>query len=257
MINKIILDKISESLSAKLEDFKNLTIMEDELNIDKYIKQEVIKIIMADLLEINTSLSSSNITIKALLTKEQYFCDTNVRNNESDISKFCDLVLVYQEAGVNKDAEIEIKKTKSNFIPGSSIKQIKPEKAILFFKYHNSEVELEVGYYFQTVCERIPFPDRSPRPTISYNYLKETNEAIRKNVLSLKIVKDRNKTIFQDNWMDQLVLNWMDDVTATKLKRNWFFIIIRKFCLKAINYYEKLSEEDKKAFKENLKKEKS
>jgi len=252
MINKIILDKISESLSRRLDEFKNLKLMEDELNIDKYIKKQTIKILKNDFDELNIFLNDYNIKLKKLLTKDQYFNKRNKRYEEENISKFCDLVLVYKENGFNKEDELEIKKTNKNIIPGSSIKQIKADKALLFFKYTKGNVELQVGYYFQSVEERIPFPDRSPRPNVSFNSLKETNKELMDSETSLEDVKSRTEDIFKDNWMEQLVSNWMDDVKSKFIKKSWFFITIRMFALRFINYYENLSEIERKKLKEEL-----
>lgn len=254
MIHKKILNKISDSLSKKLDQFKDIKLMEDELNIDKYLKIKIIEILREDFNDINENLRDDNIKLERLLTKEEYYHPDNKRYNEDEISNFCDLVLVYQEDGIFIDNELEIKKTNSNKIPGSSINQIKPEKALLFFRYKKDEVELQVGYYYQSIDERIPFPDRSPRPIISYDAMKHTNKLLSENEVSLKQLKNRTKNIFADNWIDQLVSNWMDDVKSVKLKRSWFFSAIRQFCLKSIIEYEKLSDKEKKEFKKNLKK---
>ena len=205
MIDKKILDKISELLKKESIKFLNLKLMEDELNIDVHIKKMTIKIIKSHLKEINEYLCQYDMEIVKLLTKEQYYRKSNKRHNEDNISKFCDLVMVYKEKGIFKEDELELKKTNNNVIPGSSINQIKPDKALLFFKYSKKKVDIESGYYFQTVEERIPFPDRSPRPSVSFKSLEATNKELKEGNYTLEEVKKRNVNVFSENWIDQIV----------------------------------------------------
>lgn len=254
MINREIQIEILNFLDKEIESFRDLKLQEDELNIDKYLKENIQRIIKSNLKNINENLSDNKLKIKSVLTKEEYFSTKRVRVNEKEISKFCDLVLVYERDGIQREDELEIKKTNSNKIPGSSIKQIKPEKTVIFLKYSKNKIDLEIGYYFQLVEEEIPFPDRSPRPTISFNALKDSNERLTKKETTMEELIESSKSVFDDNWIEQLVNNWMTLIKNKSFRKTWFHKAIAIFVLKLWSYFDTISPEDKKELKEYLKK---
>lgn len=252
MIDKNIQNIIKKSLINNIEAFKEVKLTEDELNIDKYLKKLIQKTIKKDLSVINLSLKQYNIEIKKILTKSQYF--NSIVKNKKNISKYCDLVLIYVQNGIKKEYELEIKKTNKNKIPGSSIQQISPEKTVIFFKYFKDTVEIEIGYYFQLVEDHIPFPDRSPRPLISFNALKESNQKLDNGLITTDELIESSQSIFEDNWIDNMSSSWIDNFKNRIKKNSWFHIAMKKFTLKMLNYYNTLNEKEKEEYLEYLKK---
>lgn len=70
---------------------------------------------------------------------------------------------------------IELKFTKNDSIPGSSVQQISAEEWIIFIKHSDNSIEITTGVYFHAINAKMQFPDRSPRPQVSFKELAEWN----------------------------------------------------------------------------------
>ena len=94
------------------------------------------------------------------------------------------------------------------------------------------------------------FPDRSPRPQVSYNILKNWNNEYRNfhnGVLSFEEdEKENDKMQVIDDWQMLLSNRWMETLKTRKKVNGepWFNNNIRKFSLLLLEYYDSLSEEE-------------
>lgn len=85
---------------------------------------------------------------------------------------------------------IELKSTKQDSIPGSSIQQILPDEWVIFIKHTAKDVDVVTGKYRHSINSKMQFPDRSPRPQVSFKKLKNWNDNFRnfeKNVLTYSL----------------------------------------------------------------------
>ena len=104
------------------------------------------------------------------------------------------------------------------------------------------------------------FPDRSPRPQVSFKAMSTWNKDKRivcSNVLCYeKDDDDNNKRALISDWQDVLSQQWIDVLfNSTSIKSNepWFNNTMRKFILSFLTRYENLSNAEKIDFKERVK----
>jgi hypothetical protein len=71
---------------------------------------------------------------------------------------------------------IELKSTKNDSIPGSSIQQIVPEEWVIFIKHSGKSISISTGQYIHAINSKIQFPDRSPRPQVSFKAMSTWNK---------------------------------------------------------------------------------
>ena len=154
---------------------------------------------------------------------------------------------------------VELKTTKDNNIPGSSVQQISPFEWIIFVKRDTEKVLVTTGFYINSITEKIPFPDRSPRPQIGFKTLLDWNKKYRKienEVLTIENITaiNEDKIKLLTDWQDYLASEWLDIIKSQESKNNekWFNNALRKFALKFLEYTENLGERERKTLKENL-----
>ena len=51
------------------------------------------------------------------------------------------------------------------------MQQINPYEWVIFIK-QGKPIEITTGFYLNSITEKVQFPDRSPRPQVSFNTLK-------------------------------------------------------------------------------------
>lgn len=156
---------------------------------------------------------------------------------------------------------VELKSTKKNEIPGSSVQQINPYEWVIFIKQGNP-IEIATGLYLNSITEKMQFPDRSPRPQVAFNTLKNWNKEnfIRENnSLIFKVTQSEwdNKNKLIVNWKLVLVEQWLkiilDENLALNNRSPWFNEALIMYADKLLAYYEILSENDKEKFRDKLK----
>lgn len=154
---------------------------------------------------------------------------------------------------------VELKSTKDNNIPGSSVQQVSPFEWVIFVKRDSEKVLVTTGFYINSITEKLPFPDRSPRPQIGFKTLLDWNKKYRKveNDLltiesSVEINNDKIKLL--TDWQDYLASEWLEIIKSEESRNNekWFNNAIRKFALKFLEYSEKLTKSEKEKLKNNL-----
>ena len=130
---------------------------------------------------------------------------------------------------------IELKSTKNNKIPGSSVQQVSPYEWVIFIKHSAKEINTVCGLYVNSITKRLPFPDRSPRPEIGHNTLKKWNKKNRKVensrlVYTIDTNEDNSKKAILEDWEQVLCNEWLETIdTPKREKEKWFNNTIRLF----------------------------
>lgn len=156
---------------------------------------------------------------------------------------------------------IELKTTKGSSIPGSSVQQVIPNEWVIFIKHNNKgKYEIITGQYVHAVNTRMQFPDRSPRPQISFNELKnwnKKNRVISDQRLLYKYDQDQQlKLDLLHSWQDALAQRWVDILFSTTIsyqnRETWFNNNLRKFILLFLDKYDVLTDLEKTTFKDQV-----
>lgn len=256
-----------------LEILKDVVFHSDEANTDKDLKIAV-KNYMNSHPQINVESSGIFLldidgnSIKSSMKDIMGFSINNVFLPEELTDKHKKLIrqsktsvytnpdLYIEVLGANRTTQyisLELKSTKQDKIPGSSAQQANPYEWTLFVKHGANDIELISGLYANTVTGKLPFPDRSPRPQVSFSQLKDWNNSYRKYDASgfrLTInTKDLDeKALVISNWERSLVKDWMEYIKSDKKPNKWFDHTQRIFVTDLISYYDSLSDIEKKAF---------
>lgn len=267
-------------LNKHHKDLSKLTFHLDEANTDKSLKEFVKKIILKKLtiipeeyLNYKLSITFQNKTNQLILFsdfKNVFIQNVYLQNeitqeikNKIKLTKTSiwtnpDLLLEINYNSIIYLIPIELKSTKTNNIPGSSIQQINPNNWVIFIKHSTEKIEVITGQYINTINKKIPFPDRSPRPQISFNELQawnQKNRIISNSLISYNIDNENKEKqdILQD-WQKVLASNWINIIfnNQTKKTESWFNNNLRKFVLLFLEKYELLSNEEKEKFKNEL-----
>ena len=154
---------------------------------------------------------------------------------------------------------VELKSTKDNNIPGSSVKQVSPFEWVIFVKRESEKVLVTTGFYINSITEKLPFPDRSPRPQIGFKTLLDWNKKYRKvenEILTIENITEINndKIKLLTDWQDFLATEWSEIIKSEENRNSekWFNNAIRKFALKFLDYTNTLTDIDKEKLKDNL-----
>lgn len=172
-----------------------------------------------------------------------------------------DILVELSNGQETKFFSVELKSTKKNEIPGSSVQQINPYEWVIFIKQGNP-IEIATGLYLNSITEKMQFPDRSPRPQVAFNTLKNWNKEnfiLDNGSLIFKVTQSEwdNKNKLIDNWKLVLVEQWLKIILDKNLvltnRSPWFNEALIMYADKLLAYYETLSEIDKKNFRNKLK----
>lgn len=91
---------------------------------------------------------------------------------------------------------IELKTTKKDSIPGSSVQQVTPDEWVIFVKFSKNDVEVTTGQYINAINSSMQFPDRSPRPQVAFSEICNWNTSNRLNVDGvLQFKEDENSLL--------------------------------------------------------------
>ena len=171
---------------------------------------------------------------------------------------------IFIELSNGKETEffsVELKSTKKNEIPGSSVQQINHYEWVIFIK-QGKPIEITTGLYLNSITEKVQFPDRSPRPQVAFNTLKNWNKnnfISENNSLIFKITQSEwdNKNQLIRNWKITLVEQWLKvvlDENLTLTSRSpWFNETLIMYTDKLLAHYEQLSKIDKEKLRDKLK----
>jgi hypothetical protein len=180
-----------------------------------------------------------DVLIPEELTQEQ---KNKISETKTSIYTNPDLYLMITNGKEFWSESVELKSTKVNQIPGSSIQQVSPYEWVIFVKRSETNTEVTIGHYINCITDKLPFPDRSPRPLIGYVPLKEWNNENRfiiENVFNLKINTKEHieKLKILEDWQDYLASKWIEIINknSTKNSEAWFNNAIRKYTLKVLD----------------------
>lgn len=202
----------------------------------------------------------ANVYLPEQLTDSMKSMIKDSKNNTVYTSP--DLYIELSFNGSSYFTEIELKSTKANRIPGSSVQQINPHGWVVFIRQNpKSPLQITTGLYVNSITETMQFPDRSPRPQVAFDTLRTWNNN------NLVLAHD-GYTLFYDeseiaakellisNWKQSLVSEWLtiifDKNLTLKPRTPWFTEAITMFSNQLIENYECLSELEKQEFRRNI-----
>ena len=183
----------------------------------------------------------------------------NILKKENAVFTEPDMCLVILQNGKPEYVTIELKSTKNDSIPGSSVQQITPEEWVIFIKHTSNTVEVTTGQYFYAINSKMQFPDRSPRPQVSFSELRKWNSRCRKvegKSLAYKSIGDEpEKHELLTDWQGVLAKRWTE-IVFNRSHHNgepWFNNNLRKFVLQFLEQYDAMSDKEKEEYRASLK----
>ena len=274
---RIYMYKLEEDLTKHKDDLIEVSFQSDEANTDRPLKEYLKKHIEESFPSIpgNTEIASlcfegttftdiqaiKRIRINRVLLPEDISVELKgtIKASKSSVYTNPDL---YLELILDDECfyeSIELKSTKNDSIPGSSVQQIVPEEWVVFIKHSEKNISISTGQYIHAINSKIQFPDRSPRPQVSFKAIStwnKDNRILNSNTLCyVKDDDDKNKRELISDWQNVLSQRWIDilfNATSTKAKEPWFNNNMRKFILSFLTKYESLSDDKKKEFKDRV-----
>ncbi len=274
--------KLETLLLDKKDRFKEISFQSDEANTDRPLKEFIKDIILSEckdianihlILSFENESNSSKISISSekcynYSINKVYLPDelTEKIKNYLSTNKNC----VYREPDICLEIidntsknifyeTIELKSTKTDSIPGSSVQQIKPHEWTIFIKHtNNNKIDISTGQYIYSLNSKMQFPDRSPRPQVSFSEIKNWNQQHRiiKNneIYYLKDSEEVLKYELVSDWQQYLINRWIKLLFNEENPSNaWFNNCLRKFIVQFLDKYDTLSEEEKNNFKKKNK----
>lgn len=273
----IYMYKLEEDLTKHKDDLIEVSFQSDEANTDRPLKEYLKKHIEESFPSIpeDTDITSlcfegttftdmqaiKHIQVNRVLLPEDISDELKetIKASKSSVYTNPDLYLELILDDELSYESIELKSTKNDSIPGSSIQQIVPEEWVIFIKHSGKNISISTGQYIHTINSKMQFPDRSLRPQVSFKAISTWNKENRildSNALCYtKDDDNKNKRELISDWQDVLSQRWIDilfNATSTKVNEPWFNNNIRKFILSFLTKYEALTDDEKKEFKERV-----
>ena len=258
-------------VNSNTEELKVIKFQSEEANTDEFIKKHFKNLILnrndisdTAIKEVNTSNSTGHhkievknlfkFKITAVYIPEELSAEqkSNIAKSKKSVYTNPDLLLKIEDGENIYFESLELKSTKNNNIPGSSVQQVSPLEWVIFIKRGEKKIEVSTGHYINSITEKLPFPDRSPRPQVGLNTLLEWNE--RNRVLQdgiLTIIDNPEITLQKikmlQNWQDFLATEWLTIIKSEEAKNNekWFNNTLRIFAIKFLEYSNNLSADDR------------
>lgn len=273
--------ELEVALKTQKDKIANVSFQSDEANTDRPLK-----LFLKDFIEKNfNSLPSSkinfkfNITINDTIENLNYYdfkdieiikvllpdelsseLKLKIAENKSSVYTNPDLLLEISDGINTTHCSIELKSTKNNSIPGSSIQQITPTEWVIFIKHTNKNIDITTGQYIHSINSKLQFPDRSPRPQVAFNELASWNASNRSSdntTLNYKInsIDEKLKYDLISDWQYYLADRWIEILFSSSTKTNepWYNNNLRKFIIKFLKKYDNLTPDEKENFKSKVK----
>ena len=261
--------ELEKEINANQNILKNVRFQMDEANTDKEIKQ-----VLRDY--INSSCNLIKKIEKVIINNKEYNIDIHafsvfakipddytkndkelIKGGKNAVYVNPDMILECKINGLIVNQYLELKSTKDNKIPGSSVQQVVPDEWVLFIKHSKNKIESVSGQYKNSISGTMQFPDRSPRPQVSYNELKQWLQEYRVETEStLEFLHDKNndgKEQLLIDWQGVLSDRWLNVLKNDKKKKEpWFNNNLRKFAISVLSYYDSLSNNEKESFKDRI-----
>lgn len=260
--------ELEELLNQNLDYFDDVKFQFDEANTDQQIKIKIKNFILNNFKSIKsvteirennngTFISRDDYIISNIKVPSELNDDDRkfIRNSRNAVYTNPDLLFFVSDGDKEYRISVEVKSTKNDKIPGSSIQQIDVNDWVIFLKHNDKHIiEFVTGKYIDSISGTMQFPDRSPRPQVSYNILKKWNKENRSfenGILSFADDEDKNdKLQLIEDWQMLLSKRWLEVLKRKKKFFNepWFNNNIRKFSVLLLEYYETLDNEEKEKF---------
>ena len=260
--------ELEELLNKNLNYFDDVRFQFDEANTDQQIKIKIKEFILNNFQKITSvteiredgkdafissdDFKISNIKVPSELTEDDRLF---VRNSRTAVYTNPDLLFFVTDGNKEYRISVEVKSTKNDRIPGSSVQQIDINDWVIFLKHDDEHIiEFVTGKYIDAISGTMQFPDRSPRPQVSYNILKEWNKNYRnfnEGILSFEEDKNKNdKLQLIEDWQMLLSNRWMNTLKNKRKLNNepWFNNNIRKFAVLLLEHYESLTKEEREEY---------
>lgn len=263
--------ELEKYLNTKKKDLKEVSFQLDEANTDRPLKEYLKNLIETEFSQIPSDSKINNvifnreegvdveelkkIKILTVLLPEEISEEikTIISVTKDAVFTNPDMCLELLVDGKKFYETIELKSTKSDSIPGSSIQQVLPEEWVIFIKHSNAKVDIVTGQYIHAINSKMQFPDRSPRPQVSFKEMQNWNNYNRVlEYARLFYEKDDSDAVKYDlinDWQGVLSKRWIDMLfysTKTKNNEPWFNNNMRKFIIEFLEKYEQLSNNEKK-----------
>jgi hypothetical protein len=269
---------LEQNLNCSENELKSIKFQSEEANTDEYLKKYFKEYMLK-----NNNIKATDLTLISVIVdnvefskeiKDLYnfkiinaFLPDEISENlkikiaksKNSVYTNPDLYLEISDGENLYYESVELKSTKNNNIPGSSVQQISPFEWVIFIKRDKDKVLVSTGFYINSITEKLPFPDRSPRPQVGFDTLSDWNKKYRKvdnKTLSIENISKLNeeKIKLLIDWQDYLASEWLEIIKSEKAKNNekWFNNAIRKFAIKFLEYTESLDESQKETLKNNL-----
>ena len=274
--------ELEKKLIENQDIFHEIKFQVDEANIDLPLKVNLKKFIKNQFCKIPNEFSQHKLKIKQSENQEIFtfnysdYLDIEVIDifvpQVDDIHQYQDILKNEDKKYTNPDLlflvqdkteifvkTVELKSTKKDIIPGSSVQQIDPLEWVIFLKRQQNKFDISIGQYINCLNSTIPFPDRSPRPQVSFhdlNMWNKNNRIFQNQELIYIQENNAQKTDILMNWQNHLAHEWLNFLQKSQMndkRETWFNQTIKIFLLKSLTYYETLSKKDKQAFIEKLK----
>lgn len=271
--------EIEQKLNSTKNELELIKFQSEEANTDEFLKRY-----FKEFLSIHNSIRETKIEkLELQIDSQTYQIDTKdlfnyqitniflpeeltvnqkqeITKSKSSVYTNPDLYLEISDGITLFYESVELKSTKNDVIPGSSVQQVSPFEWVIFIKRDSASVSVATGFYINSITEKLPFPDRSPRPQVGFKNLVDWNKKYRKeekNTLFIETKSELNseKIKLLTDWQDYLASEWLEIISSESSKKNekWFNNALRKFSLKFLEYTENLTEEEKIKLKEKLK----
>ena len=260
--------ELEELLKQNINYFDDVKFQFDEANTDQQIKIKIKEFILNNFKSIKSVTEIRENNKGTFISKDDYIISNIkvpselndddrkfIRNSRNAVYTNPDLLFFVSDGDKEYRISVEVKSTKNDKIPGSSIQQIDINDWVIFLKHNDKHIiEFVTGKYIDSISGTMQFPDRSPRPQVSYNILKKWNKENRNfenGILSFADDEDKNdKLQLIDDWQMLLSKRWLEVLKRKKKSFNepWFNNNIRKFSLLLLEYYETLDNEKKEKF---------
>ena len=243
-------------LNEHKQELKDISFQSDEANTDRPLK-EYLKNAIENQCNQLEKLKHTVIN-SVLLPPISDHVKAILRNRKNAVYTEPDICLMIVMNGHVEYVTVELKSTKSDSIPGSSVQQVLPEEWVIFIKHTMQDIEVATGQYFYAINSKMQFPDRSPRPQVSFSELYHWNSKCRNindSVIEYSSIGDESqKYALLTDWQNFLAERWVEVVLNRTIRKKepWFNDNLRKFVLKFLEKYDRMSEKEKDEYKKFL-----
>ncbi len=247
--------QIETKLNEDCKELSTIKFQSEEANTDEYLKQ-FFKGYLSKHNKLALTPSIDKVSIKrgeevfsCAMNELKDFCIKSVwlpkdltSEMKADIARSKrsvytnpDLYLEISMPTKTEYVSVELKSTKKDSIPGSSVQQVSPYEWVIFVKHTAKTVNTACGFYVNAITEKLPFPDRSPRPKVGHKTLKGWNKKNRKVaggtlVYTIDPEIEAAKNAILEDWEKYLCDEWLQTIARKKKGREkWFNNTIRIF----------------------------